>query len=69
MIFGLMRLSKNLLVQGLSTVYIEFFRVPDDHLGYLYENFLTTGMLLSIPMIVVGFYIFFLVNANYRNNS
>ena len=26
MIFGLMRLSKNLLVQGLSTVYIEFFR-------------------------------------------
>ena len=25
-IFGLMRLSKNLLVQGLSTVYIEFFR-------------------------------------------
>ena len=25
MIFGLMRLSKNLLVQGLSTVYIEFF--------------------------------------------
>ena len=26
MIFGLMRLSKNLLVQGLATVYIEFFR-------------------------------------------
>ncbi len=26
MIFGLMRLSKNLLVQGISTVYIEFFR-------------------------------------------
>ena len=25
-IFGLMRLSKNLLVQGLATVYIEFFR-------------------------------------------
>ena len=39
--------------------FIEFFRVPDDHLGYLYENFLTTGMLLSIPMIVIGFYIFF----------
>ena len=26
MIFGLMRLSKNLLAQGLATVYIEFFR-------------------------------------------
>ena len=26
MIFGLMRLSKNLVVQGIATVYIEFFR-------------------------------------------
>ena len=26
MIFGLMRLSKNLLIQGIATVYIEFFR-------------------------------------------
>jgi ABC-type amino acid transport system, permease component len=26
MIFGLMRLSKNLLIQGVATVYIEFFR-------------------------------------------
>ena len=26
MIFGLMRLSKNLAIQGIATVYIEFFR-------------------------------------------
>ena len=26
MIFGLMRLSKNPVIQGLATVYIEFFR-------------------------------------------
>ena len=26
MIFGLMRLSKNLIIQGIATVYIEFFR-------------------------------------------
>ena len=26
MIFGLMRLSKNLVIQGIATVYIEFFR-------------------------------------------
>ena len=26
MIFGLMRLSKNLLIQGIATVYLEFFR-------------------------------------------
>ena len=26
MIFGIMRLSKNLIIQGIATVYIEFFR-------------------------------------------
>ena len=58
-----------LVFYGFFRIFIEFFRVPDDHLGYLYENFLTTGMLLTIPMIVIGFFIFFLVNDKYRNNS
>jgi phosphatidylglycerol:prolipoprotein diacylglycerol transferase len=33
---------------------VEFFREPDAHLGYLSGGWLTMGMLLSIPMILLG---------------
>lgn len=39
---------------GLSRITAEFFREPDPQLGYLYGGWLTMGMLLSIPMLVVG---------------
>ena len=39
---------------GLSRTFVEFFREPDAHLGYLAGGWLTMGMLLSIPMIVIG---------------
>jgi phosphatidylglycerol:prolipoprotein diacylglycerol transferase len=39
---------------GLSRTFVEFFREPDAHIGYLAGGWLTMGMLLSIPMIVVG---------------
>ena len=38
---------------GLSRSFVEFFRVPDAHIGYLGPG-LTMGILLSLPMIVVG---------------
>ncbi|MCC6946768.1 MAG: prolipoprotein diacylglyceryl transferase [Bradyrhizobiaceae bacterium] len=38
---------------GLTRVLGEFFREPDAHIGFLAGG-LTMGMLLSIPMIVVG---------------
>lgn len=38
---------------GLSRVFIEFFREPDAHIGYLYGP-ITQGMVLSVPMILVG---------------
>ena len=38
---------------GLSRIFVEFFREPDAHIGYLYGP-VTQGMLLSVPMILVG---------------
>ena len=39
---------------GLCRVFVEFFREPDVQLGYLYGGWLTRGIELSIPMIVIG---------------
>jgi phosphatidylglycerol:prolipoprotein diacylglycerol transferase len=38
---------------GLARIVSEFFREPDAHIGYLTGG-LTMGMLLSLPMLVVG---------------
>lgn len=42
------------MLYGLSRIFVEFFREPDAQLGYLYGGWLTMGMVLSIPMILVG---------------
>lgn len=39
---------------GLARFSVEFFREPDEQLGYLFGGWLTMGMLLSLPMIVIG---------------
>lgn len=39
---------------GIARIVSEFFREPDAHIGYLTGG-LTMGMLLSIPMLIVGF--------------
>ncbi|HEY4345745.1 MAG TPA: prolipoprotein diacylglyceryl transferase [Parvibaculum sp.] len=39
---------------GAARVFVEFFREPDAQIGYLYGDWLTMGMLLSLPMIAVG---------------
>ncbi|MCK4707278.1 MAG: prolipoprotein diacylglyceryl transferase, partial [Gammaproteobacteria bacterium] len=40
---------------GLFRSMVEFIRLPDAHIGYLLQtDWLTMGMLLSIPMIIVG---------------
>jgi phosphatidylglycerol:prolipoprotein diacylglycerol transferase len=39
---------------GLSRIAVEFVRLPDAQLGYLYGGWLTMGMLLSLPMVVAG---------------
>ena len=42
------------LCYGLFRILIEFFRLPDAHIGYLAFGWVTMGMLLSAPLCVVG---------------
>ncbi len=39
---------------GISRILVEFVREPDAHIGYLFGGWLTMGMLLSLPMVVIG---------------
>jgi len=40
---------------GLSRIAVEFVRVPDPQLGYLFgTSWITMGMMLSIPLVVIG---------------
>ena len=39
---------------GLSRILVEFFREPDAQLGYLVGGWMTMGMVLSVPMVLLG---------------
>ncbi|MGV3491778.1 MAG: prolipoprotein diacylglyceryl transferase [Devosia sp.] len=39
---------------ALSRIFVEFFRLPDSQLGYLYGGWLTMGMVLSLPVLLGG---------------
>ncbi len=39
---------------GLARIWVEFYRLPDAHIGYLLGGWLTMGMILSAPLIVAG---------------
>ncbi|KQT82531.1 prolipoprotein diacylglyceryl transferase [Aurantimonas sp. Leaf443] len=43
-----------IFLYGCARIFVEFFRMPDVQLGYLYGGWLTMGMVLSIPMLLVG---------------
>ncbi|MDJ0904908.1 MAG: prolipoprotein diacylglyceryl transferase [Woeseiaceae bacterium] len=43
-----------LFLYGTFRFLIEFVRVPDQHLGYLFGSWLTMGQVLSAPMIIAG---------------
>lgn len=43
-----------LLLYGLFRGAVEFVRLPDADIGYLWGGFLTMGQLLSLPMVAVG---------------
>jgi phosphatidylglycerol:prolipoprotein diacylglycerol transferase len=47
-------LGSFILIYGLTRIIGEHFREPDPQLGFLWGG-LTMGMLLSIPMLIVGF--------------
>ena len=43
-----------LFFYGSIRFFIENFRQPDSHLGFVFSDFLTMGQLLCIPMILIG---------------
>ena len=43
-----------LIGYGLARSFVELFREPDAHLGFLLGNAVTMGQILSLPMIVIG---------------
>ncbi|MEJ2042718.1 MAG: prolipoprotein diacylglyceryl transferase [Reinekea sp.] len=49
---------------GVLRTTAEFFRQPDEHIGYLLGGHFTEGMLLSLPMVLIGGILLFVA---YRN--
>ena len=43
-----------LICYSSSRIFTEFFREPDSHIGFLFGDWLTAGMLYSTPMFFVG---------------
>ena len=43
-----------LMLYGLARFSVEWVRLPDANIGYLAGNWLTMGMLLTTPMILIG---------------
>ena len=46
-----------LVFYGISRFFIEFFRLPDPQIGYIF-NYFSTGQLLCLPMVILGFVIY-----------
>ena len=46
-----------LIFYSIFRFFVEFFRVPDEQLGFLYLN-LTMGQIISLIFIIFGFYLF-----------
>jgi phosphatidylglycerol:prolipoprotein diacylglycerol transferase len=55
-----------LLVYGCGRFLVEWVRLPDANIGYLVGDWLTMGMLLTTPMILIGAAILFYA---YRRNA
>lgn len=54
-----------LIGYGASRIVVEFFRKPDEQLGFLYGDWLTMGMLLSLPMVALGLWLITLARSAY----
>ncbi len=54
---------------GLSRIAVEFFREPDAQLGYLVGGWLTMGMVLSVPMVVIGVWAMWRANRAVTKNA
>jgi phosphatidylglycerol---prolipoprotein diacylglyceryl transferase len=43
-----------LVMYGVARITVEYWRVPDEQIGYFVGDWLTMGMLLTFPMVVAG---------------
>lgn len=48
------------LLYGVFRTAVEFVREPDAHLGFLTGDWLTMGMLLSLPLVAIGLFLLWL---------
>ncbi len=55
-----------LILYGLFRISAEQFRLPDEHLGYIF-GFLSMGTILSLIMLFTGLIIFIYVKYNRQN--
>jgi|TARA_B100001093_G_scaffold224164_1_gene214769 phosphatidylglycerol:prolipoprotein diacylglycerol transferase len=44
-----------LILYGFFRIICEFYRLPDQHIGYLINETITMGIIISLPMILTGF--------------
>jgi len=51
-----------ILLYGCFRFLVEFFRMPDAHLGFIFLDWVTMGQLLSLPMIIAGGLMFYFAN-------
>lgn len=51
-----------LILYGIFRIVVEFVRQPDAQIGYLFGDWLTMGMVLSIPLIIGGICILIYTN-------
>ncbi len=56
-----------LIVYGFFRFLVEIVREPDQQVGYLYENIITMGMILSFPMIFLGIILLLILNVKNRS--
>jgi phosphatidylglycerol:prolipoprotein diacylglycerol transferase len=52
---------------ALSRIFVEFFRLPDSHIGYLAFGWLTMGMVLSVPILIAGIALVFWAQSRRRH--
>jgi phosphatidylglycerol:prolipoprotein diacylglycerol transferase len=52
-----------LIFYSLFRFFVEFFRVPDEQIGYLFLN-LTMGQIISLVFVLIGISLFYLKNEN-----
>lgn len=47
------------VLYSLSRMFVEFFRVPDAQIGYLFGGWLTMGQVLCLPLLFAGLWLMF----------